>query len=146
LLDKDQATAHDRAFFDREKKLRGLFAEEMNNVTFAGERGAAQRMIDAFAPYVAIDGRIRSLERAGRHDEAVRLCIGTGPKDSNAVFAKFDDALHEVLAINQRELDAVLVDGDHALATAQLLNPIAAILIALLTILGIRPRLREYTA
>jgi len=124
----------------------GLFADELRNVTFRGEREAATRMVLAFAEYDRIDGDIRALERRGEHDKAVDLCIGGGAHQSNAAFKRFDDALRAVVDVNHREFDAVIDQGTGALAVATYLGPVASILIALLALLGIRPRLREYAA
>ncbi len=85
----------------------GFFAVEMRNITFAGEREAALRMIQGFAAYDKIDGKIRAAEQAGRHADAVELCIGSGKDQSNAAFERFDGALREVIAINHKEFDRV---------------------------------------
>jgi hypothetical protein len=124
----------------------GLFADELRNITFPGEREAAARMIRAFAGYDAIDGRIRALERSGKHDQAVDLCIGLGADQSNATFDRFDRALLDVLEINRRAFDATIERGQDGLRTAAVLAPLASIVIAVLALLGLRPRLREYGA
>jgi hypothetical protein len=124
----------------------GLFADELRNITFRGEREAATRMITAFAEYDRIDVAIRALERGNQHDKAVDLCIGSGENQSNAAFKRFDDALKAVVDLNHREFDTIVDEGTHALAVATYLGPVASILIALLALLGIRPRLREYAA
>jgi hypothetical protein len=124
----------------------GLFADELRNITFAGEREAAARMVRAFAGYDLIDGRIRALERSGKHDAAVELCIGTGADESNAAFDRFDRALLQVLEINRKAFDATIEQGQGALRLATVLVPLAAMAIAALALLGIRPRVQEYGA
>ncbi len=128
------------------KQYQGLFADEMRNITFAGEREAALKMIRAFSAYDAIDGKIRSLERAGKHDAAVEMCIGSGAGQSNAAFDEFGEALHKVITINRTAFDFTVKRGMDDLALAEKLMPIACLAIALLAFLGIRPRLREYAA
>jgi hypothetical protein len=127
-------------------RYQGLFANEMRNITFRGEREAALKMIRAFAAYDKIDANIRLLERAGKHAEAVQLGIGLGALESNAAFDRFDKALREVVAINQKEFDATVESGLSALAMAAIVLPVASLLIAFLALFGIRPRLREYAA
>jgi hypothetical protein len=126
--------------------IKGLFADELRNITFAGEHEAAVKMVVAFGEYHAVDGRIRALEKGGKHAEAVQLCIGLGANESNAVFDRFDRALHEVVEINRREFDGTIKNGVAGLQTAAILGPVASLAIALLALLGIRPRLREYAA
>ena len=124
--------------------LTGLFADELSNLTFPGEPEAARAMVEAFARYYAIDRKMRELESKGRHDDAVELCTGTKPGQSNAAFAEFDAALLRTIEINrvefQRHVDAGLSD----LARAEAVDPILAVLVALLGWLGVRARLREY--
>jgi hypothetical protein len=128
------------------REYTGYFAAELGNITFAGEREAAVRMVRAFAAYDKIDGQMRKLEQGGKHAEAVQLCIGSGANESNAAFDRFDQALRDVIAINHREFDSVVEDGMRTLSTARTLLPIASLLVVFLTLFGIRPRLREYAA
>jgi hypothetical protein len=124
---------------------KGLFADEMRNITFAGEREAAIAMIHAFAKYDAIDGKIRGLERSGKHDAAVELCIGTRADQSNAAFDAFGAALKKVVDINRVVFDDRVKRGMGDLGFAEWALPAVSALIALLAFLGIRSRLKEYT-
>ena len=124
----------------------GLFAKELSNITFKGEHDAAVAMVVAFGKYQTIDEQIRSLERAGKHDRAVDLCIGTGSDQSNAAFDRFDRALRAVVDINRKEFDAIIERGTAELNLATALGPLASLAIAVLALLGFRPRLREYAA
>ena len=156
LLDRQSAVIHEASYVgkvtdltsspDKETPDRGLFADELHNVTFPGERAAALEMTRAFRAYYKIDQQIRKLEGTGKHDQAVQLCIGSGASESNAAFARFDEALAKVVKINRTEFDAVIEDGDDMLRRAELFDPAFAILIALLTWAGLRPRLKEYDA
>jgi hypothetical protein len=128
------------------KDYTGYFAAELGNITFPGERDAALKMIRAFAAYDKIDGQMRKLEQSGKHTEAVQLGIGSGDNESNAAFERFDHALLKVIDINHKQFDAVVDHGMDALRTARTVLPVASLLIAFLTLFGIRPRLREYAA
>jgi hypothetical protein len=127
-------------------ELTGHFGDALRNVTFPGEREALLRMMREFARYHAVDDRIRAFEKAGRHDAAVQLCVGSGADESNAAFDRFDRALRAVIDLNHKEFDDAIKAGRAALEAAAYLVPLASILVALLAWLGIRPRLREYQA
>jgi hypothetical protein len=128
------------------KDLTGLFADELNNITFEGEGAAAIEMTTAFGRYDKLDQQMRALERAGKHDKAVDLCIGSGADQSNAAFDRFDKALLDVIDINHKQFDLTVDQGTAALVTAAELGPLAMLAVALLALFGIRPRLREYAA
>jgi hypothetical protein len=57
----------------------GFLIDELNNITFPGEREAAIDTLLTFGRYVDVDSRIRNLERSGQHRDAVTLCIGAAP-------------------------------------------------------------------
>src|ERR1700744_5539970 len=103
-------------------------------------------MIREFAAYDRIDAQIRKLEQSGKHAEAIQLCIGSGENESNAAYDRFDKALLKVIDINHKEFDATVDYGMGALKPAPPLLPVAMLLVVFLTLLGIRPRLREYSA
>ncbi len=156
LLDRTNASTLEASFNghvqeltaspEKETPERGLFADELGNITFKGERAAALEMTRAFGKYVGIDKQIRKLEATGKHDQAVQLCIGAGANESNAAFDRFDQALSKVVQINRDEFDRVISEGDAMLRRAEVLDPAFAIAIALLAWLGLRPRLKEYDA
>jgi hypothetical protein len=99
----------------------------------------------AFGRYMEIDGRIRALERAGRHQQAVDLCVGTQSGQSDWAFAQFDAALGKTLDINQKEFDAAVIRGFADLAWLPTVSATAILLITLLAWFGIQPRLHEYS-
>jgi hypothetical protein len=146
LTTKPQPTGSTFTFKDVPKDYKGFFGDEMRNITFDGERDAAVKMINAFAAYDKIDGRIRAFERASKHAEAVELCIGARDDQSNAAFDRFDKALQEVVRINRKEFDATVDAGQHVLVVTGTMLPIVSLVVAFLALFGIRVRLREYAA
>ncbi len=166
LLDRRNAESLDQAYRDKLRKLTsiprpdeatitahklpasytGLFAKELGNITFPGEREAALEMIRAFSAYDRIDGRIRGLEANGQHAEAVELCIGPRPDESNAAFDRFDSALQKTIKINRDVFDRTVAAGERDLGVAESVLPVVSLLVAGLALLGIRTRLREYAA
>lgn len=128
----------------RGKGYAGYLAAELGNITFDGERKTAEAMAYAWGLYMSIDQKIRNLEETGRHAEAVALCLGTGPHESNYAFSEFDRALGATLDINQKAFDQAV---DHAFA---LLWPLPWVLVVSAAIAvtlvwwGLGLRLREY--
>src|SRR5579875_2272626 len=75
----------------------GYLADELNNITFPGERDAAIDVLSAWQGYVGIDGQIRRLQRTNQARQALELCTGTAPGQSDWAFAQFDSALDRAL-------------------------------------------------
>jgi hypothetical protein len=124
----------------------GYLAKELSNVTFEGEADAARTALATFGAYYADDKRIRDLERAGRHDEAVAFDVGMQPGESNYAFSKFDDALGKTIDINQQAFDDAVDRGLAGVAPFVYLAPIVLGLVCVLAWVGVSPRLREYQA
>ncbi len=173
LLDRPLATDYEKAFLtkrnliaeppglgyaavaqayrenDRQKlgmigALKGFLGDELNNLTFEGEREAAADTLRYWGEYVGLDGEIRKLENAGQHDKAVALCTGNNPGQSNFAYTQFDDALEKTLNINQKEFDANLTEARAILRPFDALNFVVLLLIVGAAFVGLLPRLREY--
>ncbi|MEV5508907.1 hypothetical protein [Streptomyces orinoci] len=128
---------HDAAFT-------GEFRRELDNLTFPGERAAAERAVDAYLVYQRDDQRIRQLVAAGRLREATDFGISWDPGKSNAHFDAWMAALAQDIGINQ----AVFTDESRrGRADLDTLLPAAGgalLLAAALTVAGLRPRLAEF--
>ncbi|MCX5208149.1 hypothetical protein OG689_02295 [Kitasatospora sp. NBC_00240] len=123
----------------------GFLGTELRNITFAGEQEAAERVLTAFQQYQLDDRKIRDLRNQGRLKDAVTFNTGASPGQSNADFELLSTALGDVLAVNQRALDRAVTDADDALgAGAAAAGGLALTAVLALTVLGVRPRLREY--
>jgi hypothetical protein len=122
----------------------GLLADELNNITFDGEREAAGQTLRDFERYVAIDSQIRQLERDGKHGDAVLLCTGTRPDQSDGAFEQFDASLEKTLRINQNAFDAAVRDGLGTVSGLDIKAVIVTTVTALLAFLGLGARIREY--
>src|SRR5262249_8119446 len=170
LLDSAQAQRHESAFFTKAAKLAqvpagqsfetltvagpgkfpagftGYLADELNNITFVGEREAAVATVRAFGTYLAIDKDIRRLEQHGQHQAAIRLCLSRNPGESNWAFDRFDEALGKTLEINQQAFDTAVARGFRAVAGFSVIAPVGVIGIALSALFGLLPRLREYSS
>lgn len=128
----------------RFKDIKGFIGVELNNITYPGEREAALELLGTYADYVGIDRKIRDLERAGRHAEAVVLCVGTAPGQSDWAFQRFDKALLKVIEINEHFFQTQIASAFSLLAWIPWTLPLAALAIAVLGWFGLQPRIREY--
>ncbi|WP_369147877.1 hypothetical protein [Streptomyces sp. R44] len=127
-----------------DKRFTGEFRRELDNITFPGERAAAERTVEAYTVYQRDDRTVRSLVAAGKEREAVAFCISWEPGKSNAHFGAWMKALDEVTAVNSRAFDAAADDGRDAL-TGRLPWAVGGLLAAAaLAALGLRPRLAEF--
>ncbi|WP_354379548.1 hypothetical protein [Streptomyces sp. PvR034] len=127
-----------------DKRFTGEYRRELDNITFAGEREAAERTVEAYAVYQRDDRTFRRLVAEGKTQEATVFCIGWASDTSNAHFGAWMKALDEVTAINQRHFDLAVRDGRGALTTQAPIAGAALLLTAGLTVLGLRRRLAEF--
>ncbi|MDH6137978.1 hypothetical protein P3T37_007421 [Kitasatospora sp. MAA4] len=123
----------------------GFLGTELRNITFNGEQQAADRALNAFQTYQVDDRKIRDLRNQGRLKDAVTLDTGSAPGQSDADFELFSSALGDVLTINQRAMDQAVADADGDLGAGPAVGGALVLAAALtLTVLAVRPRLREY--
>ncbi|MGW2015065.1 hypothetical protein [Streptomyces sp. NPDC001927] len=127
-----------------DKRFTGEFRRELDNITFPGERDAAERTVQAYLVYQRDDRTIRSLVAAGHESEAVSFCIGWDPGESNAHFGAWMAALDEVTGINRTAFAQAASDGRGALGTTLPWAGLALLAAAVLTALGLRSRLAEF--
>jgi len=164
LLDSQRAAQYDAAFHSQAALLvdapvtdqlvaaaargdvpfKGKLGNELRNITFPGELQAATDTLRAWGQYIQIDGQIRALETSGQHQAAITLDTGTAVGQSDWAFGQFDDALGRTLGINQQYFDRYIRQGFADLQSFTYLGPLALIIVAALSWLGLRPRLNEY--
>jgi len=125
--------------------ITGLLADQLKNITFAGEREATVNNLTTLGTYIAIDKQIRQLERAGKHTEAIALCLGNQPGQSNWAFDEFRlKANQKTFDINQAAFDKAIKQGFRDVDGFEFTTPVALSAIAVLTLFGLLPRLKEY--
>jgi hypothetical protein len=125
--------------------LTGLLADQLKNITFPGEREATVNNLTTLGTYVAIDKQIRQLERSGKHTEAIALCLGNQPTQSNWAFDEFRlKANQKTFDINQAAFDKAIKQGFRDVDGFEFTTPVALSAIAILTLFGLLPRLKEY--
>ncbi|NVI89692.1 hypothetical protein HUX53_21015 [Actinomadura sp. BRA 177] len=106
---------------------RAQLADGMNKALGAYQKGQAN------------DRRMRDLVKAGQRDQAV-AARGTAAAD----FAQYDRSLQDLAGIHQKAFDEAVKDGDGGTSGWYAVLPIAGVVIALLVLVGVRPRLAEY--
>ncbi|MEV7978297.1 hypothetical protein [Streptomyces sp. NPDC086519] len=128
----------------RDLRFTGEFRRELANITFPGERAAAEQTVRAYAVYQRDDRRVRALLVAGREQEAVEFCMGWEPGTSNAHFGAWMTALDRVTAINRAHFTSSVGAGRSAVGG--LLPWAGGLLCAAMVFagLGLRPRLAEF--
>jgi hypothetical protein len=169
LLDRGRAPEYGKAFDARAAKLvrlppglspadlraavgrgqvpsgvEGYLADELRNITFAGEAEAARETLETYLRSADIDREVRRLADGGKQAEAVRLGLGDRPDQAGGAFTRFDEALGKTLRINRDEFDRAVDRGFAALAGFDIACPVVGLGVALLAYLGLRPRLKEY--
>ncbi|MBW4600063.1 MAG: hypothetical protein KME29_10750 [Calothrix sp. FI2-JRJ7] len=144
LLDRTNAAKYEQAFQDKIKKINNLMADELKNITFAGEREATVATKNALGKYLDIDKQIRQLAASGKYAEAIKLCTGLSQGDSNWAFEQFKIAHQKVLDINTKEFNGAVEDGFKNVQGLELIALGTAIIVSTLALFGLRKRLLEY--
>ncbi|MED7826537.1 hypothetical protein [Streptomyces chiangmaiensis] len=125
-------------------RFTGEFRRELDNITFSGERAAAEKTVDAYAVYQRDDRTIRALLAAGKQHEAAEFCMGWEPGTSHAHFGEWMAALDKVTDINRAHFTTSVREGRSAVGTMLPWAGGLLIAAAALTALGLRPRLAEF--
>ncbi|MER7466574.1 hypothetical protein [Streptomyces sp. NPDC097981] len=127
-----------------DKRFSGEFRRELDNITFAGERDAAEKAVEAYAVYEHDDRTLRKLVGEGKQAEAIVFCVGWASDTSNAHFGAWMKALDQVIAINRSHFDRATAEGRDSLVTLAPAAGVALLLAAGLIVFGLRPRLAEF--
>ncbi|MFD1045151.1 hypothetical protein ACFQ1S_05870 [Kibdelosporangium lantanae] len=136
-----------RAYHGKNTDVRfgGYFGAEMNNITFAGERDAAERVLTTYQQYQRDDRRIRAMASRGDLRQAIAFCVATTSGSSNYDFAQYDKALTAVIDINQQAFDTAIRDADNELTGWGDLVPLGVpVTVTVLVAAGVWRRVREY--
>ncbi len=124
----------------------GFLADELNNITFKGEEEATLKNLSALGKYVTIDQQIRQLEKSGKYQEAISLCLGNQPNQSNWAFDQFRKTNDEIFKINQNEFDKAIKQAFKATEGIEISASLVLSAVSLMTLFGLMIRLKEYSA
>ena len=123
----------------------GYFGAEFRNITFAGERAAAEQTLAAYQVYERDDRHIRALNRSADLRAAIAFDTSYAPGNSNWAFTQYDNALAGLIAINQRAFTRAISTGQQDMnGWTDYIPAGSAILVIILVLAGVRPRLAEY--
>jgi hypothetical protein len=128
----------------------GSLKQGLDNVTFPDtdplkdEPTQSAETLRRFGIYYGLDARIRQLEIAGRHAEAVRFCLSMKEGESNWAFFKFDESLGNWFKLNEDWMHRYTEAAFSDVAGLQYAAPVVLVLVAILVFIGLRPRIREY--
>jgi hypothetical protein len=118
----------------------GYFGTEFANITFPGERAAAEAAIEAYQSYERDDRTLRGLVAT----QAIAYDTGNAPGESNATFYAYDKALRKLTAINQSAFTAAARQGTAELSVGLPWTGALTGTALLLVWAGVRPRLKEF--
>jgi hypothetical protein len=122
----------------------GYLGAEFRNITFPGERQAAVAALLAFQRYERDDRTMRALA-AKNVTAAAAYDTGTAAGQSDWAFNQYDAALSAVIAVNARAFTAAISQGEAGAVGWEFgLPALGLLLLAALTLAGVRPRLAEY--
>lgn len=101
---------------------------------------ALDRLLSGYRRVQADDAGIRALAAEGRSRDAIEVRMNGARAD----FRDYDDAMVAVIHIHNRVFTQSIASGDDALKGWRWSLPGAALVVALLVLLGLRPRLLEF--
>ncbi|MBC3842500.1 hypothetical protein GXW82_26845 [Streptacidiphilus sp. 4-A2] len=122
----------------------GFLGAEFHNITFPGERAAAEATLTAYQKYQLDDRHLRALMTSGQLGAAVAYNTSLAPGGSNADFALYDAALTKLIAINDDAYQNAAASGRSELSDRLPLLAGGSLVVMVLCLLGARPRLAEY--
>jgi hypothetical protein len=119
----------------------GFLGAEAQHVTLPGQSAALDRTLQGYEGVQHDDSRMRSLATSpgGRH-AAIVLRMDTASRD----FASYDQSLVSLTAIHQKAFTDAIRAGDDELGGWNVGLPVAAVVLVLLILVGVRPRLSEF--
>ena len=122
----------------------GYLGAEFRNITFPGERAAAERALADYQVYERDDRALRAMAKTNPL-AAVEFDTGTAPGQSDWAFNQYSAALTSVITINQDAFSRAVQAGQAGTSGWTGVFPAAGVLlIVVLTVIGVRPRLAEY--
>jgi hypothetical protein len=123
----------------------GYWGDEFRNITFPGERQAAELSLKRFQVYERDDRKIRQLNNKGQLVAAIAFHTSYNMGASNWAFGQYDDAQVQVITIQVNAFNQAIKDGQQALGGWTVIPGVAGLaVLGLLLLLGLRYRLDEY--
>jgi hypothetical protein len=122
----------------------GFYGEEARHITVDRQGGAVSTLLTTYQKFQQDDRRLRQLVGTSKPRDAIEVRMGRTAGSSIHDFDDYDRALVSLIGIHRNTFDAAIRDGDGALNGWNWLLPGAAVVIAALVLVGVRPRLSEF--
>ncbi|MFC6880319.1 MULTISPECIES: hypothetical protein [Actinomadura] len=120
----------------------GFFGDERRTARPGSEEASLKRTLRAYGAVIDNDQSVRRLAAGGDRAGAIALRMDRGKAIHD--FDAYDAALRSLTATHQAAFDGAIKAADDGLDGWTVLPPAAAVVIAALTIAGVRPRLAEF--
>lgn len=132
------------------KGFEGYIADELNNIRFDGEGGAALEALQHLCEYCQIEERVRALRgeapsQAAHMEQASELALGFYPNQSQYAFSKFDDSVGHVVKINEEHFASAIGKALRKLDGLIVIVQIFAVMVLFCVFAGLRARLAEFS-
>ena len=121
----------------------GYFGTELKNITFIGERAAAENLLKTYQVYELDDRKLRQ-KITGDLQEAIRFDTSPAVTDSDGAFVAYTGALQTVIDINTHAFATSISSGLDQMSLWPWVPLAASLLVVALAVAGIRPRLAEF--
>ncbi|MCQ4081258.1 hypothetical protein NGB36_11765 [Streptomyces sp. RB6PN25] len=125
-------------------RFTGYLGAEFRNLTFTGERAAAEKILSAWVQYQGDDHTTRGYLAAGQLDRAIDYNTSYAVGGSNWAFDQWDAAMQVDIAINADAFSSGVSDGEGELDTGLVVIAVATAAALALAVIGVRPRLAEF--
>ena len=122
----------------------GYWGDEFRNITFPGERQAAELSLKRFQVYELDDRHLRKLNDTGHLVASIAFDTSYNPGESNWAFTEYDDAQVKVIDINLNAFNQAIKDGLRELDGWTVIPAVAGLAVLGLLLLGLWGRLAEY--
>lgn len=123
------------------------FGREFQNITFDGEADRAFDAFHSYAAYIVQDATLRRMPLLSDADLRAAVDFDTDADSvgtSDHAFTLYNDAMDELIQLNQNHFDASISAARHGIAVWTWLPYVLALVIIGATALGVRPRIAEY--
>ncbi|MCP2337841.1 hypothetical protein [Actinomadura rupiterrae] len=121
----------------------GLLGDEARQARKGAESDALARVLRAYAAVLDNDRTMRQFVQSGDRNRAIGFRMGRG---SSAIrdFDAYDEAMRSLANTHSAAFDRAIRDADGGLSGWKVIPPVAAVVIAVLVLVGVRPRLAEF--
>ncbi len=123
----------------------GYLGDTLKEIGARGERDAVRQVLTAYQAYQQDHDELRNLATRGDRHKAIALKLGTSSGQATYDFGQYDAALLAVINARQAAFDSAIRAGETGLnGWTDLIPTSGVVVVAVLVLIGVRPRLVEY--